>query len=155
MEAPGRTAPTRYVSDVLPRSVVGPESLAATGADAASTFGADTRAGAAFQSCLAGAVFRPESFSGGLPLRRPLDCTHRGLWRTGSNGVFNFPAILGRRRALERLLGVLPDRPQRRANQQRPPLPAALHHRHRVTVEELRVRLHEPETDAAARCIGE
>src|ERR1700719_5141132 len=75
-----------------PRSVIGPESLAAT--SAASTFGAG-------QKRSLSRVASPERYvglrvsRGELLLRRPLECILRGLWRSGSNGVFSCgPTIL-------------------------------------------------------------
>ena len=59
---------------------------------------------------------------GELLLRRPLDCVLRGLWRSGSNGVFSCadhttgPAMAARLRDGE-LLALVPDGPQRRPHQ--------------------------------------
>ena len=103
-----------------PRSVIGPESLAA---GAASTFGA--AAGApAFQSCLAEAVCRPESFSGrvappasprlrtsgtlALRFKRRIQLCDP-LYGTAPRPPVEPPDLLA--------LFLFPDRPQRRANQ--------------------------------------
>src|ERR1700685_3452451 len=69
-----------------PRSVTGPERLTAT--CTASTFGADV--GRPLSR-----VASPKRYvglrvsRGELLLRRPPDCFQRGLWRSGSNGVFS------------------------------------------------------------------
>ena len=115
---------------------------------AASTFGADASA-PAFQSCLAGAVCRPESFSGGVAPPASPRPDMRGLWRSGSNGVFSCRPTMDAAGPCGRLLGLLADRPQRGTDQHRPQLAAPLHDRDRVTVEELARR--PPRTRARCR----
>ena len=69
-----------------PRSVMGPESLAARQRLPPSV---RPRGASAFQSCLAGAVCRPESFSGRVAPPASPRLVLRGLWRSGSIGVFS------------------------------------------------------------------
>ena len=70
-----------------PRSVTGPESLTAT--CTASTFGADAPARPLSRVASPKRYVGLRVSRGELLLRRPLDCVLRGLWRSGSNGVFS------------------------------------------------------------------
>src|SRR6516162_1973530 len=103
-----------------PRSVTGPESLAAT--CATSTFGADVwhpLSRVASPERYVGLRVSGENCSSGVPS----SCVLQGLWRSGSIGVFSCAPILRHRRARvvpgRRLFGLFSNRPQRGTHEDR------------------------------------